>query len=64
MASHYYFGTIPNSSATGNVTKATATGGTNIELRVDDGIAGNSKHDVLKFLKELENFITSDNAPA
>jgi hypothetical protein len=64
MASHFYATSVPGATATGTVTKATATQGTNIEVRIDDGIVGNSKVDVLKAIDAIANFILTDNAPA
>jgi hypothetical protein len=65
MASHYYYNTIPGTTAgTDTVAVATSTGGTDIELRVDDGTTGNNKMEILKALEAIRNFIVVNNAPA
>lgn len=66
MASHFYSTNVPGVTAgVDGITKTTVTTvGANFELRVDDGVAGNSKEDVLKGLEALWNFILTDNAPA
>jgi hypothetical protein len=65
MASHFYATTVPGvTGGIDGVVTATATQGTNIELRVDDGTVGNSKVEILKAIEALVNFIVTDNAPA
>ena len=63
MASHFYYSVTPGSQL-GSITKAASTGGTDIELRVDDATTGNNKVQVLNFLEALKAYITTDNAPA
>jgi hypothetical protein len=63
MADHFYSTSVPGATI-GSVTKGTATAGTNIELRVTDGVAGNSKAEIAKALEAIADFILTDNAPA
>lgn len=65
MADHFYSITVPGANQmVGNVVKGTSTAGGNFELRVTDGVTGNSKEEVLAGLQALEAYITTDAAPA
>lgn len=65
MANHYYGISVPGANQlAGNVTKATSTTGLNVELVLLDGVANNSKEEVLAALEALAAYITTDSAPA
>jgi hypothetical protein len=63
MSDHFYSATLPGVTI-GGVAKGTATASTNFELRVTDGVTGNSKTEVLKAIEALFDFIVADSAPA
>lgn len=64
MADHFYGVDVSGADkAVGNVTKATATTGDTVEVRIHDG-AGLSKTQVLLALQAVESFIVVDGAPA
>ena len=63
MADHFY-GINVGGGVTGSVTTGTVTTAKNIELRITDGVSGNSKTEVLKAIEALEYFIATSNAPA
>lgn len=63
MADHYYGIDVPGARI-GDVTKATSTNSTKVELRVTDSVTGNSKEEVLKAIEAIKDFITTDDAPA
>lgn len=63
MANHYYGITVPGPHI-GDVTKSTSTTSKNVELVVLDGVTGMTKHQLLKALEALSDYITTDSAPA
>lgn len=65
MADHFYSLTIPGQAiGAAEVVKGTSTASGNFELRITDGVSGNSKVAVLKALEAIANFIATDSAPA
>lgn len=67
MASHFYsIAAFPAVSVDPNsVTKATSTqAGNHIELRVDDGVTGDSRLSIVFALEAIRNFLLRDIAPA
>jgi len=63
MANHYYGVTIPGAKI-GDVTKSTSTTSKNVELVVLDGVTGMTKHQLLKALEAIVDYVTTDSAPA
>lgn len=64
MADHFYGVAVGNGLAPSGVTIGTATAGSNVELRVTDGLATMSKTDLLKALEAIEAAIITSSAPA
>jgi len=65
MADHFYSVTIPSQAVgAAEVVKGTSTASGNFELRITDGVSGNSKETVLKALEAIRNYIVTDSAPA
>lgn len=68
MANHYYGVTVPEIGVGGasaeTVTVGTSTTSKNVELVVLDGVTGNSKVELVKALKAIIAFITTNDAPA
>lgn len=65
MADHFYSITVPGGDqVTGAVVKGTSTASTNVELRVTDGVSGNTKEQLLSAVTAIEAFILTDSAPA
>lgn len=64
MADHFYGVAVGAGIAPSAVTIGTVTAGSNVELRVTDGLATMSKTDLLKALDAIEAAIVTSNAPA
>lgn len=62
MADHFYGVNVGDSL--GAVVKGTATGATNVELRITDAVTGMSKVEALRLIEVIESYIETDNAPA
>jgi hypothetical protein len=61
MASTFYSSNNPGTQI-GGITKTTTTSaGNNIELRVDTGVTGENKQQVMQFLESVKALITTDN---
>lgn len=65
MADHFYGVAAPGAQGDAdNVTKATSTNGSVVELRVTDATTGMNKHELLKAVEAIANYIRQDDAPA
>lgn len=63
MADHFYGVTVPGAKL-GDVSIGTATTSKKVELRVEDGVSGNNKTEVLKALDAIRAYIQTDAEPA
>jgi hypothetical protein len=63
MSSTYYGVTVPGSKI-GDVTTGSATTSKNVELVVLDGVAGNSKQEIVRALDLIAAAILTADAPA
>lgn len=65
MADHYYGVAAPGSKGDpDNVTKATSTNSSVVELRVTDGTSGMNKTELLKAIAAIARYVEQDDAPA
>jgi hypothetical protein len=63
MASHFYSIPVGGGISPANVTKSTSTtGGSVLEVRIDDGATGMNKMTAMLALKAIEAYITTDSA--
>lgn len=62
MADHFYG--INVGGRIGDVSTGTSTTSKKIELRIEDGVSGMNKTEVVKAIEVLEAYITTANAPA
>lgn len=63
MADHFYGIDVPG-AALGGVSTGTSTTSKKVELRIEDGVTGNSKVEVLKALAAIKAKIETSDAPA
>lgn len=64
MADHFYGVNIGAGADVNNVATGTSTTSRKIELRVEDGVSGMSKVELLKGIEAIRNKIATGNAPA
>jgi len=64
MADHFYGVNLGAGFGTGAVSTGTSTTSKKVELRVEDGVSGNNKVEVLKAIERIRAHITTDSAPA
>lgn len=64
MADHFFGANIGVGADPSNVSTGTSTTSKKVELRVEDGVSGNNKVEVLKCLEAIKNKIISGDAPA
>lgn len=64
MADHFYGVNMGAGLDRGNVSTGTSTTSKKVELRIEDGVTGNNKLEVLKAIDALRAYIVKDNAPA
>lgn len=64
MANHYYGVSIGAGADASGVSTGTSTTSKKIELRIEDGVTGMNKMEVLKALEALAEYISKNNAPA
>lgn len=64
MADHFYGVNIGVGFDPAGVSTGTSTTSKKVELRIEDGVSGNNKVEVLKALEEIKAYITKANAPA
>lgn len=64
MSDHFYGINVGGGADPSSVTVATSTTGLNVELRVHDGVTGNSKVELLKVLEAIVDEIILLGEPA
>jgi hypothetical protein len=64
MADHFYGINIGGGADPSGVSTGTSTTSKKVELRVEDGVSGNNKMEVLKAIEAIRNKIIEGNAPA
>ena len=64
MADHFYGVNIGAGADASGVSTGTSTTSKKVELRIEDGVSGNSKTEVLKAIDTIRRKIVEDNAPA
>lgn len=64
MADHFYGVNIGAGFDPSGVSTGTSTTSKKVEVRIEDGVTGNNKTEVLKALEAIAARITKDNAPA
>lgn len=64
MADHFIGVNIGAGFDPAGVSTGTSTTSKKVELRINDGVSGNNKMEVLKALEEIKAYIIKNNAPA
>lgn len=64
MADHFYGANMGAGIDPYNVSTGTSTTSKKVEVRIEDGVSGNNKLQVIKALKAILAKIIEDNAPA
>lgn len=64
MADHFYGVNLGGGADPSVVTEGTSTTSKKVELRVEDGVSGNNRVEVLKAIETIKNRIVKDSAPA
>jgi hypothetical protein len=64
MADHFYGINIGGGADPAGVSTGTSTTSKKVELRIEDGVTGNNKVQVLRAIEAIKARITKDNAPA
>lgn len=64
MADHFYGVNLGAGADAGNVSTGTSTTSKKVELRIEDGVTGNNKKEVLKALEVIKSKIIKSDAPA
>lgn len=64
MANHYYGVDVGAQFASDAVSTGTSTTSKKVELRIEDGVSGMTKIEVLKALEKIKAKITASDAPA
>jgi len=62
MPDTFYGVTVPGAQVVGSVLKQASTTGRNVELRITDGVADNSKVEVLKAISPIR-YAVATNPP-
>lgn len=64
MADHFFGANIGAGADPSGVSTGTSTTSKKVELRVEDGVSGNNKLEVLKAIEAIKAKISSSDAPA
>ena len=64
MADHYYGANIGAGADPAGVSTGTSTTSKKVELRIEDGVSGNNKMEVLRAIEAIKSAIIEGNAPA
>lgn len=64
MADHFYGVNIGGGADPSGISTGTSTTSKKVELRVNDGVSGNNKMEVLRAIEEIKAYIIEGNAPA
>lgn len=64
MADHFYGVNMGAGADEAGVSTGTSTTSKKVELRVEDGVSGNNKTEVLKAIEAIKAKIISGDAPA
>lgn len=64
MADHFYGVNMGAGIEDSNVSTGTSTTSKKVELRIEDGVSGNSKLEILKAIEAIKAKIVMGDAPA
>lgn len=64
MADHFYGANIGAGADPNGVSTGTSTTSKKVELRIEDGVTGNNKFEVLRAIEAIKEKIIEGNAPA
>jgi hypothetical protein len=64
MADHFYGVNMGAGVDPSGVSTGTSTTSKKVELRIEDGVSGNNKMEVLKAIEAIKNKIIEGDAPA
>jgi hypothetical protein len=64
MADHFYGVDMGAGLSPDNVSTGTSTTSKKVELRIEDGVSGNNKLEVLKAIEAIRSRIVEGDAPA
>lgn len=64
MADHFFGANIGAGVDSANVSTGTSTTSKKVELRVEDGVSGNNKIEVIKAIKAILRKVIKGDAPA